>query len=148
MSFRKTILLVVFVAISVIVLLRNFGIASSAFSVLAILPHYDKIGHFLIMGILSATAVFAFSGVNLPSVRRAALSMGGVLLVVGVEELSQHWLTNRTASWADFAADLFGVLSGGILMYLSLRRVRNQQRATRLSVRSETKQETQELRFR
>jgi hypothetical protein len=80
---------------------------------------YDKIVHFTIGGLL---AFFLDGAVGRRSlvVRGHAISASSVVLLVifGAEELAQRWSVHRTASFADYAADVAGVV---VLTWLSRR---------------------------
>ncbi len=79
-------------------------------SYLAALPAADKIGHFLLMGVLSYLANGALGGRRLRWHRLSVLQ--GSLLVAGfvaVEELSQLWMAHRSFELADLAADAAGI---------------------------------------
>lgn len=74
-------------------------------------PLGDKLGHFLLMGMLVLVLNYFLRG--------RALRAGPVSILVGtaagaalifVEELSQQWLPLRTFSAADLLADALGVL--------------------------------------
>jgi VanZ family protein len=74
-------------------------------------PGGDKVGHFVLFGILSLL-------VNLAAMeRRGSGHVGQVVLkvsvvlavLIGLEELSQNWFASRTSSWTDLAASYLGV---------------------------------------
>ena len=75
--------------------------------VLALRGGLDKLGHFLLLGMLSLLAV-AFFG------RARALRVMAVLAAVSaLEELSQAWFPARTLDGLDLAANLVGIALGG-----------------------------------
>ncbi|MBT8765782.1 VanZ family protein [Metapseudomonas boanensis] len=76
----------------------------------------DKLHHWAGFACLTLSAWLAFPRARLPW-----LFLWPFLLSVGIE-LGQELLPLRTASWADIAANVLGVLSG-ILCTLALRRL-------------------------
>jgi len=88
-------------------------------------PGGDKIGHFLLMGALSCL-------VNLSLGARPArllspnilLGSAVVFIVVTLEEVSQLWFRSRTFSLLDLCFSYAGILCGGRLALLALRRKR------------------------
>jgi VanZ family protein len=72
-------------------------------------PNGDKVGHFLLMGMLALIISLA-----LPRrLRLAGLIVLSALLAI--EEFSQQFFTNRHADWLDLACSLAGVaLFGGV----------------------------------
>jgi polysaccharide biosynthesis protein VpsQ len=79
-------------------------------------PHADKVGHFLLMGLLSFLVNLAFSCKRM-KVGRAQLLTGSLLvaLVVTLEELSQIFLRYRSFDLTDLAFDYAGILLFGLL---------------------------------
>lgn len=76
-------------------------------------PHFDKIAHFSIYGLLAATVI----GACRPEMRRrrpGAVVLCAVLccLVYGIsDEFHQSFIPGRSPSVADVVADIFGALS-------------------------------------
>jgi polysaccharide biosynthesis protein VpsQ len=67
-------------------------------------PGGDKVGHFVLMGLLAF-----FVSMALP-VRRLLLGNLAIVLVVTIEELSQAAFSTRTLSWADWLSSCAGVV--------------------------------------
>jgi polysaccharide biosynthesis protein VpsQ len=86
---------------------RHLGFLGSLYS----FPYGDKVGHFVLFGLLSALvnlAVFETRPKQEP--RRLALQATGILAaVIGLEELSQRWFPSRTSSIWDLMASYLGV---------------------------------------
>ena len=82
-------------------------------------PNGDKLGHFIIYGLLNFFITRAFLSA-LP-IRRsgwATLSVGLILaLFVALEELSQMFFSARTFSLLDLTASLLGIIVGGWVAY-------------------------------
>jgi VanZ family protein len=75
------------------------------------LPHFDLLGHAVLIGLLAffLDGALAFR----PLLRGLAFPRLGpvlVLAVAGVEEWAQRFSPRRTSSWSDYAADVAGVL--------------------------------------
>ncbi len=82
-------------------------------------PNGDKLGHFILYGLLSffLTRVFLSS---LPIRPRGwvTLSVGLILaLFITLEEFSQKYFVSRTFSYLDLVASLLGVFLGGWAAY-------------------------------
>jgi polysaccharide biosynthesis protein VpsQ len=75
-------------------------------------PHADKLGHFILYGILALLInLTLFRG--RPPRSRKWLAFGSSLILavfIGLEELSQQYFSNRTFSIADLVAGYLGVL--------------------------------------
>jgi polysaccharide biosynthesis protein VpsQ len=75
------------------------------------LPHFDLLGHAVLIGGL---AFFLDGALGLRplvrGVRFPRLAPVIVLAVAGVEEYAQRLSSRRTSSWSDYAADVAGVL--------------------------------------
>ncbi|SFV62992.1 hypothetical protein MNB_SV-12-1623 [hydrothermal vent metagenome] len=87
------------------------------FSFLELIPYGDKVGHLLGMGVMALLLNYAlrfksykFLGFN--------MQIGAiiVLTVVGIEELSQYWIPNRTCDIFDFIADMAGVTISSLIV--------------------------------
>ena len=87
-----------------------------AISWLAGIPANDKIGHFVLMGLLSYLVNSAFGGAQWRW-RRLSVLKGSVLVttLVAIEEVSQLWIVHRAFDPADFAADVAGIWVFGLL---------------------------------
>ncbi len=101
----------------------NRGILMTSY--LAALPAGDKIGHFLLMGLLSYLTNTAFSGARLHW-RRLTVLKGNILVAAFVllEEVSQLWIAHRAFELADLAADAAGIWAFGRLAQATARRER------------------------
>ena len=88
-----------------------------AISWLAAVPANDKIGHFVLMGLLSYLVNTAFGGARWRW-RRLSVLKGSVLVatLVAVEEVSQLWIAHRAFDLTDLAADFAGIWAFGLLV--------------------------------
>ena len=78
-------------------------------------PNGDKVGHFILYGLLNFFITRAFLS-SLPTRRGswATLSVGLILaLFVALEEFSQKYFASRTFSLLDLTASLLGIIVGG-----------------------------------
>ena len=99
-----------------IVLIANNGHGHRVYGVFSKIPHYDKIGHFLLMGGLSFLAVIALAPrIPWDGWKSSLAVMVGVSLIVTVEELSQSQVASRTFSLPDLGFSLAGILFCGAL---------------------------------
>jgi VanZ family protein len=80
----------------------------------------DKVGHFILFGVLGATLAWGARGFR----KRAA--HGGLLLVgllfAASDELHQAFVPRRTPSVGDFVADALGLVVGYLVIWAVLLR--------------------------
>ena len=101
---------------ALILLIAAANRGALAISYLAALPAGDKIGHFLLMGLLSYLANTTLGGSRLRW-KRCSILKGSILVTafVVLEEISQLWMTHRAFELADLAADAAGIWVFGLL---------------------------------
>jgi VanZ family protein len=104
-----------------IIYLANTGQNSIFFDFVGSIPYGDKVGHFCLFGFLALGANFAC---KLKHFRVASFNIyvGSILVLVfaSIEELSQHFIPNRTLDISDFVADCAGLIVFSIITsYLS-----------------------------
>lgn len=108
-----------FVFIGWIIYLANTGQKSIFFDLVARIPYGDKLGHFCLFGCLTLAAnlLLKFRRVNFNNV---PIYTGTVLvfLFVLIEELSQHFIPNRTLDGVDLIADIIGIILFNFLTIL------------------------------
>ncbi|MGB0893627.1 MAG: VanZ family protein [Parashewanella sp.] len=75
------------------------------------IPHIDKIGHLGSFFALSLLAHLAFKP-------KWIYLLLGLCLYAGLIEVVQSYLPYRSASWADFAADILGIVIFYIGLYI------------------------------
>jgi VanZ family protein len=86
----------------------NLGVLA----VLYRIPYADKLGHFILYGILALLINLTLFR-SMPHERRLSFAViSGVLLIVviGLEEFSQQYFSNRTFSLEDLSASYMGVV--------------------------------------
>ena len=102
--------------LSLIVITANLGLGPVYFPFMYSFPGLDKVGHFVLMGILAFLINLVL---NLKKLRIFGqdflIGSMAVLLVVALEELSQLFLVFRAFSILDLVFDLGGILLGGQL---------------------------------
>ena len=107
----------------------NLGGTYTLFGWLGHVPYGDKLGHFLLFGMMGLLLDHAAKrhslrplGLMIPTAPMA------LLVFVAAEELSQRWLSTRTFDLGDLAADFAGiglfVVLGRVLDQMSARRQR------------------------
>lgn len=76
------------------------------------IPHGDKVGHFILYGILTLLIDLSlFRSLPRSSPKRVAVIAGVILaLLIGLEELSQQYFSSRTFSVNDLLASYLGVI--------------------------------------
>ncbi len=103
----------------VLIFLRNNNLATSFFRLVSHIPHYDKIGHFFLMGILAYLAVISLIPIlPYPKSKSTPIVLGILLTIIALEECSQIFIPTRSFSLADFACDVLGVASFGFYGHL------------------------------
>lgn len=101
-----------------VVISADQGWGYSFFALIYRIPYADKVGHFFLMGFLSFLASLAFPGSRLGNARfpiRPLKSSLILLVLVGLEEISQNFFPNRTPDLMDYLASLAGILLFGEL---------------------------------
>jgi hypothetical protein len=86
-------------------------------------PNGDKVGHFVLMGLLSLLVnLTVLSGPGRRTLRRAITASLVVAGVVALEEFSQRFFPSRNSSWADLASSLAGIAVFGALAWFFVER--------------------------
>lgn len=114
---RLTILFAAFIV--ALIVLADMGQLPSFLRAYERIPYGDKIGHFVLIGILSFLAV-STSLQALPHrdpKRAAAIAALTLALVFTLEEASQGPIAGRDASWTDLFADYAGITVFSFLAY-------------------------------
>lgn len=105
--------------IIVIIILANLGYGPSLWGFLNNIPQGDKIGHFILYGLmtLSLERIFNFKH----------LGIGTIITVIFViaEEISQIYLNTRTFSLADIFWSIAGITLFEIILLTHLFKIQN-----------------------
>ena len=110
------------VLVLAIIILANTVPSFPIFKLVNQLPAKDKLGHFLIMGILSFFVMLAFSCKQGHWYLGRSLTIMVLLgVVIGLEELSQALVPTRTMSLTDLLASWLGLLFFGVLTLVVLK---------------------------
>ncbi len=97
-------------ASTLILLIATADRGALVISWLAAVPAADKIGHFVLMGLLSYLVNTALGGARWHWRRLSVLKGSAVVAaLVTIEEISQLWIAYRAFDLADLAADLAGI---------------------------------------
>jgi VanZ family protein len=86
-------------------------------------PNGDKVGHFILFGLLNYFITRAFLSSHLSKSRGwVTLSIGFILtLLIAAEEYSQKEFPSRTFDLIDLSASYLGLLAGGLLAWKTKR---------------------------
>lgn len=98
-----------------VVVLADTGNLPHSIRVIYDFPNGDKLGHFILFGLLDffLTRAFLYSFLSRPR-GWVTLSIGLILaLFIGLEEFSQKFFANRTFDLIDLFASYLGVVVGG-----------------------------------
>jgi polysaccharide biosynthesis protein VpsQ len=109
---RIKILTVIFaLAFVLIIIFADWGKMPKFLASLYAFPNGDKVGHFLLVGLLAFLVNLSFSCriVRFGS-RNILVGSLVVAVVMTLEEISQGFFANRTASWLDLIASYGGIL--------------------------------------
>ncbi len=106
---------VVFVAFIVtIIVMRNLEIGDGFFEFFSRIPGKDKLGHFVLMGILAFLSVAVLAPkLPWPPTKSAIIVLAVLFVMISVEELSQIFVESRSFSLTDLACDAAGVVVFG-----------------------------------
>jgi len=102
---------VFFLFICWVILQADTGAENIFFVIVRTLPYGDKVGHFILFGMLALLSIVALKGENIQLGRFQAPL--GAVIVLGfavLEELSQLFFINRTFDLIDLSADLLGIV--------------------------------------
>lgn len=114
--YRDTFFVVFSLFIIGVIIAANRGTLGSSFTLAYQIPHYDKIGHFVLMGILAFLAIISLVPRMRGTQQNSTVKVGGILLIIiALEEASQYFIPNRTFSIADYLCGVAGVLLAGFL---------------------------------
>ncbi len=94
--------------LGVILVAANLGGTHEVFHLVTSVPGGDKLGHFVLMGVLAALVDLAL---RRRDVGRVPLGPAVVLALVTLEEVSQRWMSTRTFDLLDLAADVAGIVA-------------------------------------
>ena len=102
-----------------LIVLADAGLLPDFINAIYDFPNGDKVGHFILYGLLNFFITRAFLSA-LPTRRGGwvTLSVGLILaLFVALEEFSQKYFASRTFSLLDLTASLLGIIIGGWVAY-------------------------------
>jgi len=108
-----TLLLIFLLFLVTISILKTQGGGDVLFNLCASIPHHDKWGHFFLMGILGFLLLAVLSPLLGKKYSRAIsiyFPTISLITLIGIEEFSQHFLSTRSCSWADFGCGALGIL--------------------------------------
>jgi hypothetical protein len=108
--------IVIILVVILIVILADAGRLPGAITILYDFPEGDKVGHFLLMGLLSFLVAMSVSArLRLEAGRAILLVCLAVGLLVTLEEASQNFFVTRSASWGDLLSSYAGIAASGCL---------------------------------
>lgn len=115
-----------FLAVAAIVIAADRGQLPHSIKALYKFPGGDKVGHFVLMGLL---AFFVNMALPLRPAgkpwRNLLIGSFVILVVVTIEELSQGFFTTRSLSWSDWISSCAGIVCFSYAAWLlRLRRLR------------------------
>ncbi|MBK6646812.1 MAG: VanZ family protein [Anaerolineales bacterium] len=100
--------------ILVVIILADRGAIPPSIRALYDFPYGDKLGHFILYGLLNFFLTRAFLPRFALNRKLIALSVGLILaLVIAAEEFSQQFFSARTFDLVDLAASYIGLIGGG-----------------------------------
>ncbi len=112
-----------FLVLAAIVIAADRGRLPSFIMALYRFPGGDKVGHFLLMGLLAGLVNLALPiWPSRQPWRSLLLGSAALLVLITLEELSQGLFANRTLSWLDWFSSLAGIICFGYAAWLWRRR--------------------------
>lgn len=104
----------ILILFQVMIFLRDAKADMEILGKISRIPHFDKLGHFFMMGALSFCAVSATRCFRPDSGRKLTIKVLAILVFAsGIEESLQAFAPSRTLSFADFSASVAGILFFG-----------------------------------
>ena len=115
----KCISVLFFVFIIAVIVLADMGSLPHSITAIYDFPNGDKLGHFILYGLLNFFITRAFLSSPLSKSRGwVTLSIGLILaLFITLEEWSQQFFSTRTFDLIDLSASYLGLLVGGWMAY-------------------------------
>jgi VanZ family protein len=102
----------------VIVILADANRLPAALAVVYSFKYGDKVGHFLLIGLLNFLVALTFSVNRSTRIGSSIVLWSGLVgILVAIEEASQTFFPARTASWGDLLASFGGIIIFGWLAY-------------------------------
>jgi hypothetical protein len=103
--------------IVMIIIIANWGTLPFMIGMIYTYPMGDKLGHFILMGLLTFLVNLSFSAKRLTLFSRRIL-LGSVLVfsAVVIEEFSQLFVSSRSFSLLDLSFDFLGILCASWLI--------------------------------
>jgi hypothetical protein len=117
---RMKILLLLFFTIVIVptIVLADLGRLPGFLAAVYAFPDGDKVGHFVLYGVLAFLLVIALpSGKARGRWKTPLLACGLLVVAIGVEEISQILLATRSADVLDFACSVLGVALFGCVAW-------------------------------
>ncbi|MBN1537308.1 MAG: VanZ family protein [Anaerolineales bacterium] len=105
------------VTIAVIIIFADQGMVPGVIGMMYNYAWGDKLGHFILMGLLTFLVNLSLSARRVKIFSRPVL-LGSILVTIAVvaEETSQLFLDSRSFSWLDLGSDLIGILCASWLI--------------------------------
>jgi len=115
----KYISILFFIFIITIIVLADNGSLPRSIRAVYDFPNGDKLGHFILFGLLNFFVTRAFLPANLSQPRSwVILSVGlSLALLIALEEWSQQYFSTRTIDIFDLLASYLGLVVGGWTAY-------------------------------
>ena len=108
--------------IACVIWIMDSGRGRPIYTLVGQVPYGDKLGHFVLIGLLCLLLNLALKGKTTPVMNRLVLTGSAWLgLIVVLEEISQRFIEHRTFDLVDLAADFAGILVAGVLARRLLR---------------------------
>ncbi len=120
-NFRKNLFwltLAFAILLLIITILADANRLPAALAIVYTFKYGDKVGHFLLIGMLNFLVALAFSANRSTRIGGTIILSSGVVgILVALEEASQAFFPARTVSWGDLFASFAGIIVFGWLAY-------------------------------
>jgi VanZ family protein len=91
--------------------MADTGQHSIFFTLVKEIPNGDKLGHFILFGLLSLGAIFSTQFKKTPFIHFVPIGSFIVFSFTLLEEGSQYFLSHRTFDLTDLYADILGIMT-------------------------------------
>ena len=125
MKYIRIATLVFFLFICYVIFSADTGSMPEWMYVIYHFPNGDKLGHFILYGIMAFLMNVSFPNLGC-RVGRITLPGGGLVFAVFsiLEEISQSFFASRNSSWLDLACSLLGIMVFSVFSHLFIRYTR------------------------
>lgn len=114
MRFYRRLSIIFALILVLIILAANLGVGEGFFLLVSRIPHFDTLGHFMLLGTLSLLVNLGFTSNRVRLLRLPLLKSCLILAaIITLEEISQIFLAHRSFDLTDLSANYLGIFLFG-----------------------------------